>query len=89
MIHVFSIQVWHISRMDVRVSVNTPDKLPNVHLHREIQSPGAPCELILHQRLLKVGEHILINVECIPWSHRWSLEIHLHCLGKQFLCLQG
>jgi len=78
MIHVFSVQVWHSSRMDLRVSANTPDKLHNVHLHRETQSPGAQCRLILPQRLLKVGECVLVNVDCVRWSHRPSPETRLH-----------
>lgn len=78
MIHVFSVQVWHSSRIDLRVSANTPDKLHNVHLHRETRSPGARRRLNLPQRLLKVGECMLINVDCVPWSHRRSLETHLH-----------
>lgn len=64
--------------MDLRVSANTPDKLHNVHLHRETRSPGAPCRLILPQRLLKVGECMPVNVDCVPWSHRRSLDTYLH-----------
>lgn len=78
MIRVFSVQVWRSSRMDLRASANTPHNLRHVHLHRETRSPGAPGPLILPQRLLKVGECILVNVDCVPWSHRWSSETHFH-----------
>lgn len=78
MIHVFSVQVWHSSRMDLRMSANTPDKLHNVHLRRETRSPGTPCRLILPHRLLKVGECTLVNVDCVPWPHSQSMETCLH-----------
>lgn len=64
--------------MDLGVSANPLDKLHNVHLQREMQIPGTPCQLIPPQRLLKAGECTLINVGCIPWSHRRSPETHLH-----------
>lgn len=68
--------------MDLRVSANTPDKLHNMHLHRETQSQGTRCLLILPQRLLKAGECILVNMDCGPWSPRWPLETRLYALWQ-------
>lgn len=89
MIRVFSVQVWHSSRTDLRARANTPDKLHNVHLHRGTQTTDAPCRLILLQRLLKAGECMLVNVDCIPWSQSDLQGPVCTNLGKLHLCLWG